>query len=100
MVGLLVVEFCEKLGGKGGVFANGSGGGGSMAGGCWGVVGGVRVLRHALSVESAEGVPAEGGVGVLVLKGLSLLFVLLALRLLPEGWWLEGVVVQVPCRWG
>ena len=35
-----------------------------MMGGSWGVVERVRVFRHPLSMEDAEGVLAEGGVGV------------------------------------
>ncbi len=72
MVGLLVVELCKELFGEGGVFANSSGGWGSIMGGSWGVVGGVGVFGHALSVKDAEGVLAEGSVGVLVFEGLGL----------------------------
>ena len=93
MVGLLVVELCKELGGEGGFLANGSGGGGSMMGRCRGVVGGIGVFGHALSVVDAEGVLAKGGVGVLVFKGLGLLFVLLVLGLFLGGWWLEGIII-------
>ena len=44
-------------------------------------------------MKDAEGVLAEGGVGVLVFEGLGLLFVLLVLGLSLGGWWFDGVVV-------
>jgi hypothetical protein len=59
-------------GGEGFYWVNKSGlrGLGAERGGSRGVDGWVGVARHVLSMVGAEGVSAEGGVGVLVLKGL------------------------------
>ncbi len=100
MAVLSVVELHKELGGEGGVFSDCSGRGGSMVGGSWGVIRWVGVLRHALSMVDAKGVPAKGGMGLAVFEGLGLLLVLLASWFLLGGWWFEGVVVQVPHRWG
>ena len=100
MVGLLVVELCEELGGEGSVFTDGSGRGRSMAGGSWGVVGQVGVFRHALSIIDAEGVSAKGGMGLAVFKGLGALLRLSLLQFLAGSGWLEGGVIQVSYRWG
>ncbi len=56
----------------------------------------IRELTESLSWVAVLAVT----VGVLVFEGLGLLFVLLALSLLSGGWWLDGVVIQVPCRQG
>ena len=92
-MGLSVVKLHEELSGEGSVFTDSSGGRGSMMGGCWGVVEGVGVFRHALFVEDAEGVPAKGGMSLPVFKGLDLLLVPSVPRLLLGGWRLKGVVV-------
>ena len=43
-MGLLVVELYKELGSEGGLFADGSGGGGAMMSGCGGVVRGIGVF--------------------------------------------------------
>ncbi len=96
MAGLSVVELCEELSSEGAIFADGSGGWGSMMGGRWGVDRWVGVSGYPLSIEDTEGVSAKGGVGVLVFEGLGLLFVLSVPRLLSRGWQFKGIIVQVP----
>ncbi len=97
MAGLAGVKFLEDVGGELGVLSDE--GVEVMAGQCWGVDGQVGVSGHASAMEDAEGVSAEGGVGLTMLEGGSLLgFV--ALSSLARGWWLGSVdVVEVP-RWG
>ncbi len=70
-----------------------------MAGRCGGVVGRVRVLGHCSTVEDAEGVTAEGGVGVTVFDGgEGFLLGPLTLGFLWRGW--LGRCVEVPRRRG
>ncbi len=95
---LLGIKLIEELDGEGGIFADSCGGGGLMAGGCGGVVRWVAILGHALSMVDAEGVPAEGSMGLSVFEGLGLLFLASVLWLLPEDWWFEGFVIQAPCQ--
>ena len=91
------VEFLEEVGGELGVLPDE--GVKFVVGRCRGVDGQVGVSRHSLAMEDAEGVPAEGGVGLTMLEGGSLLG-FAALSSLVRGWWLGGVdVVEVP-RWG
>ena len=71
MVGLLVIELLEELGGEGGVFSNKHVE--LMVGRCRGVDRWVGVFGHSLSVVDAEGVSAEGSVGLAVFKGLRFL---------------------------
>jgi len=47
----------------------------------------------------AEGVAAEGSVGLTVFKGLGLPLGLSPLGFLSWGRWFEGVIIQVPRRW-
>src|SRR6267154_234159 len=67
VAGLSVVELLEEVGGDDGVVSDE--GGEVIAGRRWGIDGRVRVPGHFLAVEYAEGVSAEGGVGVSVLDG-------------------------------
>ena len=69
MAGLLGVELLEELGGEGGVFSNECGG--SVVHRCWGVDGRVGISGHASVVIYAEGVAAEGGVGLAMFEGLG-----------------------------
>jgi len=97
VAGLAVIEFLEDVGGKLGVLPNK--GVELMIGRCWGVDGWVGVSRHVSAVEDAEGVLTEGGVGLTVFKGGSLLR-FSALSPFARGWWFRGVdIVEVPC-WG
>ncbi len=70
VAGLTVVEFLEEVGGELGIFSNE--GVEFMAGRCWGIDGQVRVSRHCLVVEAAEGILTKSGVGLTVFKGGSL----------------------------
>src|SRR5216683_1161294 len=63
--GLSVVELLQKVCGDDGVVSDE--GGEVIAGRGWGIDGRVRVPGHSLSMEHAEGVSTEGGVGVAVL---------------------------------
>ncbi len=67
MAGLAVVEFLEEVGSDDGVVSDE--GVELMVGRGWGVDGRVRISRHRLAVEDAEGVAAKGGVGVTVFDG-------------------------------
>ena len=67
MAGLSIVEFLEEVGGDDGVVADE--GVEVMVCRRWGVDQRVRISRHPLSMEDAEGVATEGGVGVTVLDG-------------------------------
>jgi len=75
VVGLPGIELLKEVGGKLGIFSDE--GVKLMVGRGRGVDGGVRVARHWLMMEDAEGVTAEGGVGLTVLKW-GLLLVLAA----------------------
>jgi len=93
VVGLLGVELLEESGGELGVF---SGEGVKfMVGRGGGVDRWVRVARHHSAMVDAEGVVAEGSVGLAVLEwGLVLGFVAFG-SILGDGWF-EGVIVKVP----
>ena len=93
VAGLLVVELLQEVRGDDGVASDE--GVEVMVGGRGGIDGRVRVSGHPLSVEHAEGVSTEGGVGVVVLDGGGLLR-LSMLGLLLWGW--LDRLVEVPCR--
>jgi len=90
MAGLSVVELCEELSSEGAIFADGSGGWGSMMGGRWGVDRWVGVSGYLLSIEETEGVSAKGGVGVMVFEGLGLF---LFFQCLGFFWGVGGLMV-------
>ncbi len=92
----MVVELGEELLSKGGVVADGSGGG-CVIGGSWRVDGRIRVPGHLLSVVFTKGVLAESGMGVVVFKGLGFLFGFSALGLLLLRGLLVVAGAQVPC---
>jgi len=85
VVGLSVVKLSEKVFGGLSVLPNE--GVELVVGRCWGVDGRVGVSGHASAVEDAEGVSTEGGVGLAMLEGGSLLG-FLVLGLFARGWWL------------
>ena len=95
MAGLAGVEFLEEVVGELGLLPNE--GVEVMGGQCWGVDGRVGISRHVSAVEDAEGVSAEGGVGLAMLKGEGPLLWLVALG--PLAWGGGLGVVEVPC-WG
>ena len=95
VAGLSVVELLEEVCGDDGVVSDE--GVEVMVGRCWGVDGRVRVSGHPSTVEDAEGVSTEGGVGVTMLDGDGGLLGCPTLLLLLWGR-LAGCV-EVP-RWG
>ena len=97
MAGLAVVKFLKDVGGELGILPNK--GVELMVGRCWGVDGRVGVSGHASAMEDTEGVSAEGGMGLTIFKGGSLLGSAV-LSSFAWDWWLREVdVVEVP-RWG
>src|SRR5216683_8122046 len=71
VAGLSVVELLEEVHGDDGVVSDE--GVKFMAGRCWGVDGRVQVSGHPSTMEDAEGVATEGGVGVAMLDRGALL---------------------------
>ena len=111
-----VWDILSGLGGSGLVRVRGGDGISEVIGGGWpgwarwcgwfgrqGVVWRVEYFRH-LAVDGAVDVVAEGGMGVLAVKGLGLVFCL-ALAFLTvltselRSGWSEGVVVDIPSGW-
>ena len=93
VVGLSVVELLQEVRGDDGVVSDE--GVEVMVGGCWGIDGRVRVSGHSSAMEDAEGVAAEGGVGVTMFDG-GFWLSFSALGLLLWGWRVR--CVKVPRR--